>query len=82
MEKILEFSNLKGTPSEIEQSFDTSSLDGWNELCNLYDSLKNRGIDNIRINFGIVRGLDYYSGIVFEAFDTTSDLGALVGGGR
>ena len=82
LEKILEFSNLKGIPSEIEQSFDTSSLDGWNELCNLYDSLKNRGIDNIRINFGIVRGLDYYSGIVFEAFDTTSDLGALVGGGR
>jgi len=82
LEKILECSNLKGTPSEIEQTFDTSSLDGWNELCNLYDSLKNRGIDNIRINFGIVRGLDYYSGIVFEAFDTTSDLGALVGGGR
>ncbi len=82
LEKILEFSNLKGTPSEIEQSFDTSSLDGWTELCNLYDSLKNRGIDNVRINFGIVRGLDYYSGIVFEAFDTTSDLGALVGGGR
>jgi len=82
LEKILEFSNLKGTPSEIEQSFDTSSLDGWNELCNLYDLLKNRGTDNIRINFGIVRGLDYYSGIVFEAFDTTSDLGALVGGGR
>jgi len=82
LEKILEFSNLKGTPSEIEQSFDTSSLDGWNELCNLYNSLKNRGTDNIRINFGIVRGIDYYSGIVFEAFDTTSDLGALVGGGR
>ena len=82
LEKILEFSNLKGTPSEIEQSFDTSSLDGWNELCDLYDSLKNRGVDNIRINFSIVRGLDYYSGVVFEAFDTTSDLGALVGGGR
>jgi len=82
LEKILEFSNLKGTPSEIEQRFDTSSLDGWNELCNLYDSLENRGTDNIRINFGIVRGLDYYSGIVFEVFDTTSDLGALVGGGR
>ena len=82
LEKILEFSNIKGTPSEIEQIFDTSSLDGWNELCDLYGSLKNRGIDNIRINFGIVRGLDYYSGIVFEAFDTTSDLGALVGGGR
>jgi len=82
LEKILEFSNLKGIPSEIEKNFDTSSLDGWNELCNLYESLKNRGVDNIRINFGIVRGLDYYSGIVFEAFDTTSNLGALVGGGR
>jgi histidyl-tRNA synthetase len=57
-------------------------LDGWNELCTLHESLKNRGVDNIRINFSIVRGLDYYSGIVFEAFDTTSDLGALVGGGR
>jgi len=82
LEKILEFSNLKGTPSEIEKNFDTSSLDCWNELCTLYESLKNRGVDNIKINFGIVRGLDYYSGIVFEAFDTTSDLGALVGGGR
>ena len=82
LEKILEFSDLKGTPSEIEKNFDTDQLDGWNELCTLYESLKNRGVDNIRINFGIVRGLDYYSGIVFEAFDTTSDLGALVGGGR
>ena len=82
LEKILEFSSLKGSPSEIEQSFDTSKLDSWDELCNLYDSLKNRGIDNVRINFGIVRGLDYYSGIVFEAFDNTCDLCALVGGGR
>ena len=82
LEKILEFSNLKGSPSEIEQNFNTSSLEGWDELCVLYHSLKGRGVDNIRINFGIVRGLDYYSGIVFEAYDSTSDLGALVGGGR
>ena len=82
LEKILEFSNLKGSPSEIEQNFNTSSLEGWDELHTLYDSLKDRGIDNIRINFGIVRGLDYYSGVVFEAYDSTSDLGALVGGGR
>jgi histidyl-tRNA synthetase len=82
LEKILEFSNLKGSPSEIEQNFNTSSLEGWDELCALYHSLKGRGVDNIRINFGIVRGLDYYSGIVFEAYDSTSDLGALVGGGR
>ena len=82
LEKILEFSNLKGSPSEIEQNFNTSSLEGWDELHTLYDSLKDRGVDNIRINFSIVRGLDYYSGIIFEAYDSTSDLGALVGGGR
>ena len=82
LEKILELSKIKGTPSEIQQNFDVSDLDGWDELVTLHDSLKHRGIDNIRINFGIVRGLDYYSGIVFEAYDTTSDLGALVGGGR
>ena len=51
-------------------------------MTQIYDSLKNRGIENIRINLGIVRGLDYYSGVVFEAFDTTFDIGALVGGGR
>ena len=85
LEKILEFSNLKGTPSEIEQYLKISNLSplpGWDELCTLYDTLKDRGVENIRINFGVVRGLDYYTGIVFEAFDSTSDLGALVGGGR
>ena len=82
LEKILEFSQIKGTPEEIEEKFDVKELKNWNKLQLLFTSLKNRHVDNIRINFGIVRGLDYYSGIVFEAFDSTSDLGALVGGGR
>ena len=82
LEKMLEFSQIKGTPEEIEEKFDVKELKNWNKLRLLFTSLKNRHVDNIRINFGIVRGLDYYSGIVFEAFDSTSDLGALVGGGR
>ena len=82
LEKILEFSQIKGTPEEIEKKFDVKELKNWDKLQLLFASLKNRQVDNIRINFGIVRGLDYYSGIVFEAFDSTSDLGALVGGGR
>lgn len=82
LEKLLEFSKIKGTPEEVEKQFDVSGLDAWNELKSLFSSLKNRQVKNIRINFGIVRGLDYYSGIVFEAFDTASDHGALVGGGR
>jgi histidyl-tRNA synthetase len=82
LEQILVFSEIKGTIPEIEKIFDTSQLESWNELKQLIDSLENRGVSNIRINFGIVRGLDYYSGIVFEVFDKNSTLGALAGGGR
>jgi len=82
LEKILEFSQIKGTITDVENSFDVSQLESWNELKILFDSLENRGVSNIRINFGIVRGLDYYSGIVFEVFDKNSTLGALAGGGR
>jgi histidyl-tRNA synthetase len=82
LEKILEFSQIKGSPEEIERKFDVKELKNWDKIRLLFSSLKNRHVENIRINFGIVRGLDYYSGIVFEAFDSTSDLGALVGGGR
>ena len=82
LEKIIAFSEIHGTPEEIAKKIDVSSLDSWDEITGIYDSLKNRNISNIRINLGIVRGLDYYSGIVFEAFDTTFDIGALVGGGR
>jgi len=82
LEKMIAFSEIHGTPDDIVKKIDVNSLDSWNEITRIYDSLKNRNISNIRINLGIVRGLDYYSGIVFEAFDTTFDIGALVGGGR
>jgi histidyl-tRNA synthetase len=48
----------------------------------LESSLSARGVSNTRINLGIVRGLDYYSGTVFEIFDPTFTVGALAGGGR
>ena len=82
LEKIIEFSKLKGSPEEISKIFDVTQFENWSELIILFESLKNRSVNNIQINFGIVRGLDYYSGVVFEAFDKTFDIGALVGGGR
>jgi histidyl-tRNA synthetase len=82
LEKILEFSQIKGSIAEVEKAFDITQLESWDELKALVDSLLNRGVSNVRINFGIVRGLDYYSGIVFEVFDKNSKLGALAGGGR
>ena len=82
LEKILEFSQIKGTINDVEKVFDTTQLESWEKLKSLIDSLENRGVSNVRINFGIVRGLDYYSGMVFEVFDKNSTLGALAGGGR
>jgi len=41
------------------------------------------GIDGLAtFNIGVIRGLSYYTGIVFEAFDTQSRLRAIFGGGR
>ena len=82
LEKIIEFSKLKGSPEEISKILDVTQFENWSELIMLFESLKNRNVNNIQIDFGIVRGLDYYSGVVFEAFDKTFDIGALVGGGR
>lgn len=82
LEQILKFSEIKGFPEEIEKEIDTSQIKNWDKILQLFDTLKNRGVHNIRINFGIVRGLDYYSGIVFEVFERNFDVGALVGGGR
>ena len=82
LEKIIEFSKLKGSPEEISKILDITQFENWSELTILFESLKNRNVNNIQIDFGIVRGLDYYSGVVFEAFDKTFDIGALVGGGR
>lgn len=82
LEQILKFSEIKGLPEEIEKELDTSKIKNWDKIVKLFDTLKNRGVNNVRINFGIVRGLDYYSGIVFEVFESNFDVGALVGGGR
>jgi histidyl-tRNA synthetase len=38
--------------------------------------------DWVRVDFAIVRGLAYYTGIVFELFDERGELRAICGGGR
>lgn len=39
-------------------------------------------LDMCELDFSIVRGLAYYTGLVFEAFDEEGELRALFGGGR
>jgi histidyl-tRNA synthetase len=79
---LVSLSQLGGTPDMIEAKSDIAEIEGWQKLVGLMESLASRKVEDVRINLGIVRGLDYYSGIVFEVFDPASDTGALVGGGR
>lgn len=53
------------------------------KLESILSALKVRGLDDfVKVDLGIVRGLAYYSGVVFEAFDRGGKLRALAGGGR
>jgi histidyl-tRNA synthetase len=53
------------------------------KLDQLIDGLRERGLaDYVTIDVGIVRGLAYYTGIVFEVFDRGGKFRATAGGGR
>ncbi len=53
------------------------------KLDQLVEGLRARGLaDFVAIDVGIVRGLAYYTGIVFEAFDRAGKFRAIAGGGR
>src|SRR5215469_9286423 len=49
----------------------------------LVEGLRARGLaDFVAVDVGIVRGLAYYTGIVFEVFDRAGKFRAIAGGGR
>src|SRR5215831_16687097 len=52
-------------------------------LGQLVEGLRARGLaDFVAVDVGIVRGLAYYTGIVFEVFDRAGKFRAIAGGGR
>ena len=57
---------------------------GARELRQLFEMLKKTGLDRYcTFDFGIIRGLDYYTGTVFEVFDNAPENNrAMFGGGR
>jgi len=79
---LTDLSKVKGTVDEVEAKTSLKELDSWQRFAGLMDSLRSRKVNEAQVNLGIVRGLDYYSGVVFEAFDPSHESGALVGGGR
>jgi histidyl-tRNA synthetase len=83
--KLKESDNLE----ELMKRFDDVSDEffnsrGYRELVELENLLKAAGISNFcSFSSKVVRGLDYYTGTVFEVFDTgTDNIRAIFGGGR
>ncbi len=53
------------------------------ELQFILDNLSARGLGSfVKVDYGVIRGLAYYTGIVFEAFDRKGEFRAIAGGGR
>jgi len=68
---------------ETSRDSDDSVSDLLQELDKLFHTLHELGIQNVVFNFSLMRGFDYYTGLVFEVFDTHPDnRRALFGGGR
>jgi len=61
--------------AEVAKRFD--------ELTKYFDHLEALGVRNwVDLDLSIVRGLAYYTGIVFELFDAKNEFRAICGGGR
>lgn len=53
------------------------------ELSSILANLGARGLgDFVKVDYKVIRGLAYYTGPVFEAFDRKGDFRAIAGGGR
>ena len=53
------------------------------ELESILQNLAARGLgDFVKIDYRVIRGLAYYTGVVFEAFDRKGEFRAIAGGGR
>ncbi|MBE6499110.1 MAG: histidine--tRNA ligase [Methanobrevibacter thaueri] len=82
--KLIDLVGDKSIISEVEEliaPYDEAK-DALNELKSLIDLLEAFKVDNYTLNLGVARGLDYYTGIVFEIY--VPELGAqkqICGGG-
>jgi histidyl-tRNA synthetase len=76
---------LKAFAATVEKVREFASQDcmAHPTLAALRERLEQRGvIDYITFDLSIVRGLAYYTGVVFEAFDRKGEHRAIAGGGR
>jgi histidyl-tRNA synthetase len=53
------------------------------ELEQILSNLSHRGLESyVKLDYNVIRGLAYYTGVVFEAFDKLGEFRAIAGGGR
>lgn len=84
--KILDFLQVKSLAA-LEEKLGViggeklnARLSDWKKLLGALDAM---GLSRfVEVDLGVVRGLAYYTGFVFEAFDRKGELRALAGGGR
>lgn len=82
LEQVARFANLKGEPEKVAVSLSELKVDTA-PLLQIIDALKAREVRDVSLDLSIVRGIDYYTDMVFEAFDRDNPrLGSLCGGGR
>lgn len=90
VDKIFEFLQEASNEALIERAEslycdNESFIQGLGELKDLYVNMQKFGVDkkNIKIDFSITRGLDYYTGSVFETFlNGYEAIGSVCSGGR
>jgi histidyl-tRNA synthetase len=77
IKQIIDAKSIEELPEELQAS---ASLD---EIKAVFAGLEKQNVTNAIFDATLMRGLDYYTGTVFEAFDTHPDNNrSLFGGGR
>lgn len=77
VKKLLDATSMADLPDEIRGSSAVK------EVQELFTLLERAGVDSLVFDITLMRGLDYYTGMVFEVFDTHPDNSrSLFGGGR
>lgn len=78
-QQLVEILSLKGEPDKVLSKLEDTERK--NTLLELRDLVKSYSKEFI-LDLSVVRGLAYYTGIVFEAHDAKGELRAILGGGR
>lgn len=86
-EEVHEVTSISGPITEqieeLKEKAPEDAQDAVDRMEDLSQALESYGVAEMcRIDLSIVRGLAYYTGLVFEAFDSEGELRALFGGGR